>query len=183
MIAICYDLHNTLIKSNKAWLKAFKKMCREKYSIIKQEYKFMSRKSICKKYDINSEQLENEYRKYIKLSKKVCKSYYEYLHKLPTIIISNAPASRVYKDIEKCKLKHNSVKIYTKEDGEKPDSEYINKILLQNKIEFAIMIGDNKNEDVFDLKNVRTILVDETKNISQEINKILEEFKNENLFT
>lgn len=183
MISICYDLHNTLIKSNHAWLKAFKKLCKDKYPAIKQEYKFMSRKSICRKYDINFESIENEYRKYIRLNKKVCKTYYKYLDKYPTMIISNAPSSRVYKDILKCKLKHNSVKIYTKEDGEKPNSEYINKILLQNKIEFAIMIGDNKNEDVFDLKNVRTILVDETKNISKEINKILEELKNENLFT
>lgn len=183
MIAISYDLHNTLIKSNKAWLKAFKSLSKEHYSNIKQEYSFMSRKAICKKYDINFEQLEYEYRKYIKLNKRVCKLYYKYLHKFPTLIISNAPASRVYRDIQKCNLKYDCVKIYTKEDGEKPDSEYINKILLQNKIEFAIMIGDNKNEDVFDLNNVKTILIDETKNLSKEINKLLEHLKNESLFT
>lgn len=183
MISICYDLHNTLIKSDHAWLKAFKKLCKDKYPVIKQEYKFMSRKTICRKYDINFENLEIEYRKYIQLNKKVCKIYYKYLDKYPTMIISNAPASRVYKDIEKCKLKHNSVKIYTKEDGEKPASGYINKILLLNKIQFAIMIGDNKAEDIFNLKNVNTVLVNKTKNINKEINKILENFKNEDLFT
>ena len=177
MISICYDLHNTLIKSDPAWLKAFKKLCKNRYPVIKQEYKFMSRKAICRKYNIDFEILENEYRKHIRLNKKVCKTYYKYLDEYPTMIISNAPASRVYKDIEKCKLNHDLVKIYTKEDGEKPASKYINKILSQNKIQFAIMIGDNKDEDIFNLTNVKTILVDKTKNINKEINKILESLK------
>lgn len=182
MIAISYDLHNTIIKSDRAWLKAFKKICKENYSAIKQEYKFMSRKSICKKYNINFEQLENEYRQHIKLSRRVCKVYYEYMYKFQTLIISNAPASRVFKDVEKCGLEHSHVKIYTKEDGEKPDGEYIKKILSQNKIDFMIMIGDNRNEDIFNLRNVKTILVTETKNIKRKINKILKELQNENLF-
>lgn len=183
MIAICYDLHNTIIKSDSAWLKAFKKICKENYPIIKQEYKFMSRRSICKKYDMNFEQLENEYRRHIILSRKVCKVYYKYMRKFQTLIISNAPASRVYKDIEKCRLEHSFVKIYTKEDGEKPDDKYIKEILLENNIDFMIMIGDSRNEDIFNLRNVKTILVTETKNINRKINKLLKELQNENLFT
>lgn len=89
----------------------------------------------------------------------------------------------MFKDVEKCGLEHGHVKIYTKEDGEKPDGEYIKKILSQNKIDFMIMIGDNRNEDIFNLRNVKTILVTETKNIKRKINKILKGLQNENLFT
>lgn len=158
-IVIFYDLHDTLIKSEVAWLRSFKKYSKKNYSEIKKNYNAgISRKLICKIYDLDYDIVKEDYRKNLRVNFSVAfllKLFSQY----PQYIISNGSASRVQADLEFCNLDNFFEKIYTKEHGVKPDQKYIEKIIKTNKIDYAIMIGNKSDEDIFFNSKVSSYLI------------------------
>lgn len=156
-LLIAFDLHDTLVNSTKAWLKAYKRMNSNEYKKIKKDYKNgMFRKDICKKYDIEYEHLKEIYREYLHENKLVLKYYDLIRNNYDTCIITNASSIRARKDLEHCNIKYD--KLYTSEDGLKPDKKYIYKIMKENKCDFLILIG-NQDEDILTLTNTTSYLI------------------------
>lgn len=156
-ILICFDLHDTLVNSTRAWLKAYKIIRPNDYKSIKKDYKKgMRRKEICKKYNIEYEQLKIIYRKKLSKNKLVMKFYNIIRKKYSTCIITNASLERATNDLNYCNIKYD--KLYTSLDGLKPDSKYILKIMKENKSDYLILIG-NQKEDKLTLVNTKSYLI------------------------
>lgn len=170
-ILIGFDLHDTLVFSTDAWLKAFKTVSPNTFSKIKNDYMIISRKEICKKYNINYEKLKKIYRKNLKINNKVVKVYKKIYSLFDTCIITNASLERAIQDMLFCGIKYK--KLYTKEDGLKPNIHYINGIINEQKCDYMIYIG-NKEEDILIGNNVKSYIL--SKNLS--INKIYDKIIN-----
>lgn len=156
-LLVCFDLHDTLVNSTKAWLKAYKKMSPNKYKEIKKDYKKgMFRKEICKKYDIEYNRVKAIYREHLHEKKFVIKYYNFIRNNYDTCIITNASSMRAKEDLEHCNIKYD--KLYTSDDGLKPDSKYISKIMKENESDFLILIG-NQDEDILTLPNTTSYLI------------------------
>lgn len=169
-LLVCFDLHDTLVSSTKAWLDAYKQTNPNEYKLIKKDYKSgMSRKKICKKYDINYEYLEEIYRKKLHRKKLVMRYYNLIRNKYNTCIITNASSMRARKDLEHCNIKYN--KLYTSDDGLKPNSKYISRIMKENESDFLILIG-NQDEDILLLPKTISYLIERDIQIISIYNKI-----------
>lgn len=179
MIGIVFDFHDTLVESTKAWLNAFKKVvhCRKNFLQIKKDYlNKVSRKLICQNYGIDYNLVLKYYREYLKI-KKEGMHLYENLAlkypKIPFILVSNASKERLMLDINKFK-EYNFDKIYSKENGQKPNKEYFEKICKENNIDFIILIGNDEKEDCKVIDNMLSFMISKKKKcLLFEIEKVI----------
>ena len=113
-IKIMFDFHDVFVNAHDAWIKALFEMSNQSEIIVDYENK-VSKKIICEKYNINYEEVENLYRKYLVKDD----SNIEFAYKLSEIydigLVSMSRKDRLLKDLEKFKLNFFS-EIYAKED-------------------------------------------------------------------
>jgi len=158
--AILFDLHDTLIQSREAWLRAFKYLRPNEYGRIRKMYdKPINRKKICEIYSIDYTALKKEYQNYLREYKCTIFVLKRLSNLYKIIILSNASKNRIIEDLSRFELSNYIFKIYSKEDGMKPNENYIQKIIAENHISRAIMIGNNYNEDVLNLNNIDNIII------------------------
>lgn len=171
-LSIWFDFHDTIVDSSKAWLKAYKYYCSKKeYRKISFLYKKgYSRKKLANMVNIDYYLIENKYREYLKTKRIITWLLYYCINKYDVIIISNASRKRILKDLEKVKINCDQIKLYTKENGHKPEIKYINNIIKDNNIDEVIMIGNDKFEDNFKQKKINTVII---KNIFSESYAVL----------
>ena len=157
-IVVCFDLHDTLVYSTRAWKKAFKIVCKNDKGVAKkiiEEYNAGGwKRKICESYGYDYDEVKKIYfpfLKPIKSTKKFCLKMKEY-HKV--FIITNAKKTRAIEDSKILGI--NFDKIYSRDDGVKPDKEYIERILTENNIKYMIMVG-NEECDKFPFKQIKII--------------------------
>ena len=169
-VLVGFDLHDTLILSTEAWLRAFKIVAPNIFSEIENDYMIFSRKDICKKYNINYENLKKIYRKNLKVNSNAVKVYNKLCTLFDTCIITNASFERATQDMIFCGIKYN--KLYTRENGLKPNIDYIKDILNKQKCDYLIYIG-NKNEDILIGDNIKSYIISKILPINKIYDKIL----------
>ena len=102
-IKIMFDFHDVFVNAHDAWIKALFEMSNQSEIIVDYENK-VSKKIICEKYNINYEETENLYRKYLVKDD----SNIEFAYKLSEIydigLVSMSRKDRLLKDLEKFKL-------------------------------------------------------------------------------
>lgn len=114
-IKIVFDFHDIFVDSKNAWINSFYELSNNK-NIIDDYNKKISKKDICKKYNLDYEKVEELYR--IKLVKN--ENNIEFAQKLSKYydldIVSMSRKNRLIKDIQKFSLEGLFKNIYSKED-------------------------------------------------------------------
>ena len=114
-VKIVFDFHDIFVDSANAWKEVFLNMTNDN-NVIKMYDKSISKKEICKKYNLDYKDVEEEYRKILKpieknieFAKNISKIY-------PIDIVSMAKKDRLLKDIDKFKINYLFSNIYSKEE-------------------------------------------------------------------
>ena len=104
-VKIVFDFHDIFVDSANAWKEVFLNMTNDN-NVIKMYDKSISKKEICKKYNLDYKDVEEEYRKILKpieknieFAKNISKIY-------PIDIVSMAKKDRLLKDIDKFKINY-----------------------------------------------------------------------------
>ena len=172
-ILVCFDLHDTLLSSQKAWIIAFKEITKndnKKFEAIKKEYLDGGwKREICKKYGYDYNDLKNIYLGIVEPMEEVKKFCLEMKKRHKVFIITNATYKRALEDIGILKIDFE--KVYSRDNGIKPDTEYIKNILKENDMEKMIMVGNEYERDVFDLPNTKSIIVNKKSTFNDLINE------------
>lgn len=174
-LIVCFDLHDTLLDSTKAWIKAFRQICKNDKNLflkIKQEYLAGGwKREICKKYGYKYEEVKNIYLSKVKTITGVKKFCDWLIKQYRVFVITNATYKRALEDIDILKIKFE--KVYSRDNGIKPDKDYIKSIMEQNNAKYMLMVGNEKERDIFNLPNTKTIIV--TKHIT--LNKLKKTYR------
>lgn len=172
-IAICFDLHDTLLNSYPAWIKAFTMVTNgdlEKSEKMIEEFKKGEwKREICSRYGYTYDEVKNIYLQNVKPIYPV-KKFCEMVKKNNSVyIITNATQPRAEEDI--FILGMTFEKVYTRENGIKPDKNYIKRIIKENNLSHLIMVGNEKERDVFSLPETTSIIVNENTSYEYLMNK------------
>lgn len=181
-IGILLDLHDTLVKSKSCWIKAFKKIAKDKIEakVMIDEYKNGGwKREILLRHGYDYEQVKDIYLQYVSPKNDIIRLCKKYESDFKLILVTNATYSRMNEDIKKVDLKF--FKKYTRENGIKPNNEYILNILKENNLDSAIMIGNDKVKDVFDniSHKVKSVIIGRFANrylLDKKIQHIIKEF-------
>lgn len=158
-IGILFDVHGTLLDSNKAWISSF-----SKYGDKPSEYysdkiwgKY-SRKQLAKEIGVSFDIIKAEYRKNLLPRNEIVNMLIELSKSYEVAILSNARKEDVNEDLKKIE-KIPKMRIFSREDGKKPDSKYVEHVLEKLEWEKAYMIGNDPDEDVFNTEKVTSLIV------------------------
>lgn len=155
-IAFAFDLHDTIVNASKAWIAGYqeempdengvkdKKDC---ISVLLREK--VSRSLISRAFNLDHTAVELAYRRNLNTNINVI-SLVQALKSagFKIILISNARRKRAMDDIKFLELEKLFFRIYTQENGLKPDFDYVDSIIRENELDLLIMIG-NSQEDIF----------------------------------
>ena len=163
-LVVCFDLHDTLLNSFPAWLIAFEQITGKDTDLcskIKSEFIAGGwKREICKKYGYDYNDVKNIYLDNVTAIQGV-KEFYDYVKNYYKVfVITNATMPRAKEDIEILGIDFD--KVYTRDNGIKPDKDYILDIMSQNNFDYMVMVGNEKERDIFDLNCTRTIIVTPT---------------------
>ena len=154
------DFHGTIVDANLAWYRAYCASCPDKSEYIWNRLSAKdSRKEIAQSLGLNYDDVIKIYRQNLAVRDDVIKMIHGL--NLPIIIVSNASLERLMADINTVQSQHNLtfLKIYSKENGKKPDVEYIERIIAENGFDGAYMIDNDIDEGVIKSPKVTNILV------------------------
>lgn len=157
---ILADFHGTIVDANAAWHKAYCCLCPTQSDLIREKIIAKENRSeIAKALGLDYQEVIRLYRSFLSVRHEVIQIIKGL--DLPIIIISNASKERLLLDIESVKGQHDLKfdKVYSGEDGKKPDTEYIERVIKENEYEFAYMIGNDAVEDFVKSPLVTNILV------------------------
>lgn len=112
-VKVVFDFHDVFVDSANAWKKAFKKLTNDD-NIERLYDDGISKKEICKKYNLDYKTVEEEYRRILKpINKNI--EFAKNMSKIYQIdIVSMSREDRLLKDIEKFRLNNIFTSIYAK---------------------------------------------------------------------
>jgi HAD superfamily hydrolase (TIGR01549 family) len=156
---ILLDLHGTLLDSNRAWIEAFKEIKPENAAYYeKQIWQKKSRHDLAIHAGVPFETLLEHYKKALKPREDVLKLVKNLSTEYPLALLSNSSRQRVVDD-----LRHlpnlGLVKIFTGEDGKKPNIEYCERVLGILGWDRALLIGNDPEEDMISSSRITCILI------------------------
>lgn len=160
-IAIGFDLHDTLVYSTQAWKDAFGFFAGDRYTNYIEKYlkRKGSRRELSNILNVDYKSVETYYHVILRKSEKMEKLMMILSDIEEVYIVTNASFSRAYHDLLCTGLLKYVSKIYSRENGKKPDCKYIDKILSENQLDYFLYIGNNSIEDVFMSKRTISLLV------------------------
>ncbi len=161
-LILVVDLHNTLVRSNDAWLKAFlfEGNIMNADFIERKIYLKNSRRMISKQVNADYNKALEQYSKNIRpnapllriLSDLQCAG-------LPIVIVTSAGSERITKDIDRVRRFFTPDGIFDKTKFNKSNRSDWTALLKKFNAKKALYIGNDVDEDVIDHKNVVTLLV------------------------
>ena len=149
-VAFAFDLHNTLLHSNDAWIEAYMELSggRFREEVGDAIYRKQSRKKIAEEIGVSYDAV---YRNYCRLVKPIGDMVIllETLKKhFPLYLISAASASRVESDLTPWNGQFFFDLILTKENFCKEQPEDWERLLVQQNVDLLIYIGNDIDEDI-----------------------------------
>lgn len=160
-ILIGCDLHNTLLLSNEAWIKAFLSFNRkiDVKKISNDIYSKKSRKELASLYNIDYDELLYKYHEKCLPNIKLLNFVKELQNKgFQIILISSSNKEKVNKDLTKINNYISFNEIYTREIFNKNNINDWNKVIKKYKADFMIYIGNDYDEDIINNKKVISVL-------------------------
>lgn len=159
-IAFGFDLHNTILKSNDAWIAAYVELLGSEYekTITYDVYRKKSRKKLAETYNIKYEDVYRLYREKVMPDKQMIQGLYELRKKYPVYLISSASEKKVYKDLSKIECENIFEKVLTKEIFNKNSKEDWINFLNVNGIDLLVYIGNDVDEDVIGVEGVLSLV-------------------------
>ena len=161
-IKIAFDFHDIFVNSHEAWIKAFSEFTDNENIIIDYKNK-VSKKEICKKYNLDYENIEKTYRNYLEKIDKNIEFAEKLSHWYEIDIISMARKDRLLKDIEKFNLNHIFENVYGKEQVLNRE-EYLQK--LSKKYDWVVFFN-HEYKDIIEKENIVYIPIDFQGNLSE----------------
>lgn len=114
-IRIVFDFHDIFVDSANAWKEVFLNMTNDN-NVIKMYDKGISKREICKTYNLDYKNAEEEYRKILKPIEKNIEFAKNMSKIYPIDVVSMAKKDRLLKDIDKFKLNDLFSNIYSKDE-------------------------------------------------------------------
>ncbi len=153
------DLHGTLLDSNTAWLEALREIDPNNIDYYEAGiWGKMSRRDMAKHANVSYECLKSKYRSKLKPRSGVLDFVKVLSANYPLIIVSNAKRKDILDDMGY--LSQLQVeRIYSKEDGNKPEMRYLERILVEMCWDSAYLIGNDFIEDFTYSKRVMSIII------------------------
>lgn len=157
-MGLMVDLHDTLLESSIAWIKSFYVLIPgEIENCVNDLSKGISRRTVAKTFGVSYDIVLDEYRKHLKPREEVYTLIQILSNEFPLVIVSNSSRDRIEKDIALLPSL-NIERVYSKENGKKPDRMYLESILENMSWDSAILIGNNLVEDRSTSERITSII-------------------------
>ena len=160
-IAFGFDLHNTILESNTAWLNSLMLhggKNTDKSYIELLIYNKVSRKKIAANIGANYADVLRDYHRFVGVNDKMVTLVRELYSRYPLYLISSSSNEKVMKDLESWNGKQYFAGIYTRENFSKEKNEDWDSLLDNLNIDLMIYIGNDVEEDVIDCKRVISLV-------------------------
>lgn len=125
-VKIAFDFHDIFVDSANAWKETLLIMTNDK-DVIEKYDSGISKKEICRTYNLDYKNVEDEYRKKLKPIEKNIKLVENMSKIYPIDIVSMARKDRILKDMNKFGIKHLFSNIYSKNEV-KNRKEFLKKL-------------------------------------------------------
>lgn len=161
-MGVLCDFHGTLVDANKAWIKAFETYgIPDMNQVITDVYHKVNRKIICHRYGIDYEEIKNQYTYFLEVRYEIVNLVKLLSNNAGIIIVSNSSRERLLRDVDfvKPNLDLNILEILSKENGNKSDPDYINRVLDKYNYKSAYLIGNDIREDFNSSHRITNIFV------------------------
>lgn len=160
-IAFGFDLHNTIVRSNVAWVQSLllhSKKDVDKSYIESLVYKKVSRKKIAADIGADYDEVLNDYYMFIKPDNKIVTFIQELYNDFPLYLISSSSKEKVMRDLKTWEGEQYFSGVYTKETFCKGRKEDWERFLDSSNIDLMIYLGNDAEEDVIDCKRVLSLI-------------------------
>lgn len=160
-ILLTSDLHNTLVNSNEAFLEAYLLLINndnEKPKIEQMIYQKESRKKITRMYNLNYDEVIENYHKLLKVDKKVI-DFLNIIKEqfLSFIVISSGNDEKVKRDMDLVNKYIKVDKYYSKSTFDKKNDSHWQKLKEEYNVDNIIYFGNDIEEDNIKLDYVSVI--------------------------
>lgn len=157
---VIFDVHGTLINASEAWINAFTYYSDNNYEYCKKWLESKkSRKELAQKLEVLYEDVHTFYRTQLLANEKIVSLFQLFKNHLEVIIVSNAKREDVIADCNAVNIDLSGVKIYSSESGKKPEKEYLAKILKEMNWDYALLVGNDSEEDIIESENIISLMV------------------------
>lgn len=158
MIGLLVDLHGTLLESNLAWARALESIDPKKSGFYREQIQFKrSRHELAQIAGVSFDSLLNVYRKYLLPRDPIVALFRTLSCEYPSVLVSNCQRDRVLADLHYLPTL-SFKKIYTIEEGKKPERIYLQRILDDQGWDKAFLLGNDLIEDYSENENVTSII-------------------------
>jgi hypothetical protein len=156
---VMLDVHGTLLNANTAWVAALSEVDPARAAYFSNAVRGgRSRYELADELGVQFEQLLRRYRALLTPRRDVLALALSLTAAYPSVIVSNAPRSRLLPDLEVVS-ELRVCRVYSIEDGTKPQSEYLERILQHQRWRRAILIGNDPVEDRSAHPRVRSVII------------------------
>jgi len=161
-IGVFFDLHNTLTDANEAWKSAYRDLVSnsEHRKIAKMIDQKESREKLCVEHGLDYGLVTQRYRENLSINEYGLLLLNSLSKHFEVCLVTNSSKEKTISDLKKIGLNQKFKKVYTKENGTKPDPEYIKDIIKENNFDLVFMIGNDVYEDFVISDNIIPIIID-----------------------
>lgn len=154
-IGVFFDFHDIFVDARGAWMKAFRKLTRDR-SVVEDYENGVSKRQICEKYNIDYRIAENIYRKNLKLIEENLK-FAQLLSKCYDInLLSCSNVDRLNKDLKKFKLNELFKNVYSVNNQAERQT-----FLEQSSSRFDwVVFFNHENKQIIQNKNLIQVPID-----------------------
>ncbi|MBU2616025.1 MAG: hypothetical protein KKC19_02885 [Nanoarchaeota archaeon] len=167
MIGLMVDLHGTLLESNQAWAKALESIDPDRSEFYRQQIQLKrSRHELAEIAGVSFDDLQSAYRRFLFPRDEVIGIIRSLSDIYPMVLVTNAERNRVLDDLEHLQ-NLPFLRVYTREDGKKPNPIYLQRILDEQGWGEAFLIGNDLTEDYSENKKITSIIIPQRKLIEK----------------
>lgn len=159
-IAIGFDLHNTLMLSNEAWVEAYVELSSEanRLYIEKKVYDKCSRSKIASSLGLNYDEVVKLYHQKVKLDETMFKLLSVLKGKVPIYLISSASKLKVNNDLQPWNGWDFFDLILTREDFDKQSIKDWEKLISAEGLDLLVYIGNDVEEDIMKYDKIISLI-------------------------
>ena len=149
-VVFAFDLHNTLLRSNDAWIEAYVTLSGERFreAVTSAVYRKQSRKKIAEEIGVSYDAVYSNYCRLVTPGKDMLKLLAALKEQFPLYLISAASGTRVENDLAAWNGRDYFDVILTKETFCKEQTQDWQQLLARQKIDLLIYIGNDVEEDI-----------------------------------
>ncbi len=159
-VAFAFDLHNTIMKSNDAWISAYIACGGEsvRNQVTQAVYQKRSRRALASSIGVDYDAVYARYCSLVKPDSKMMRLLPALKGKIPLYLISSASQERVFHDLAVWNGADFFDVIYTGKNFCKNSPDCWHKLLTEQNINLLVYIGNDAEEDIPDCPGVISLI-------------------------